>query len=92
MIKFKGRTSLKQYMPKKPIKRGIKAWVRADGYNGYICDFSIYCGKAGDLGLNLGTRVVTALSESIQHKYYHLYFDTFFTSIRLMETLLENGI
>ena len=24
MIKFKGRSSLKQYMPKKPIKRGIK--------------------------------------------------------------------
>ncbi len=49
-------------MPKKPIKRGIKVWIRADGHNGYICDFSIYCGKAGDPGLNLGTRVVTALS------------------------------
>ncbi|KAK4323008.1 hypothetical protein Pmani_006268 [Petrolisthes manimaculis] len=29
-IKYKGRSSLKQYMPMKPIKRGYKAWVRAD--------------------------------------------------------------
>ena len=30
MIPFKGRSSMKQYMPKKPIKRGFKIWVRAD--------------------------------------------------------------
>ena len=30
MIKYKGRTSLKQYMPMKLIKRGIKMWCRAD--------------------------------------------------------------
>ena len=30
MIKFQGRSSLKQYMPKKPIKRGIKVWVLGD--------------------------------------------------------------
>ncbi len=92
MIKFKGRSSLKQYMPKKPVKRGIKACVRADSNNGYIGDFSIYCGKSGDPGVNLGTRVVTGLSESLKNKYHHLYFDNFFTSINLMETLLEDGI
>ena len=36
MIKFQGRTSLKQYMPMKPIKRGIKVWVLADSSNGYF--------------------------------------------------------
>ena len=36
MIKYKGRTSLKQYMPKKPVKRGIKMWCRADPLNGYL--------------------------------------------------------
>lgn len=29
MIKFKGQSSLKQYMPLKPIKRGYKVWARA---------------------------------------------------------------
>ena len=92
MIKFKGRSSVKQYMPKKPIKRGIKSWVRADSHNGYICDFQIYCGKEGDSGTNLGTRVVTSLSETLKHQYYHLYFDNFFSSVDLMETLLHDGI
>ena len=36
MIKFQGRSSLKQYMPMKPIKRGIKVWVLADSANGYF--------------------------------------------------------
>ena len=36
MIKFQGRSSLKQYMPKKPIKRGIKVWVLGDSTNGYL--------------------------------------------------------
>ena len=28
MVKYKGRSSLKQYLPMKPIKRGFKVWVR----------------------------------------------------------------
>jgi hypothetical protein len=34
MISFKGRFHLKQYMPKKPTKWGIKAWGLADSTNG----------------------------------------------------------
>ncbi|XP_035215744.1 piggyBac transposable element-derived protein 4-like [Stegodyphus dumicola] len=45
MIAFKGRTSLKQYMPMKPIKRGYKMWCLADSKSGYIQKFEIYCGK-----------------------------------------------
>jgi hypothetical protein len=45
MIKFKGRCSLKQYLPKKPIKRGFKIWTLADSTNGYVYDFRIYKGK-----------------------------------------------
>ena len=44
MMKFKGRSTMKQYMPMKPIKRGYKVWVRSDEY-GYICEFQIYTGK-----------------------------------------------
>ena len=34
VIKFKGRSAMKQYLPLKPIKRGFKAWVRADVRSG----------------------------------------------------------
>ena len=47
MIKFQGRSSLKQYMPKKPTRRGIKVWVLADSSNGYFSRFEVYTGKKG---------------------------------------------
>ncbi|KAK6169502.1 hypothetical protein SNE40_020545 [Patella caerulea] len=65
MIRFKGRSSIKQYNPLKPIKRGYKLWVRADS-DGYISNFDIYQGKLGqdmdDSELSsLGEKVVTSM-------------------------------
>ena len=48
MVPFKGRSSLKQYMPQKPVKCGFKVWCRADAYNGYISQMQVYAGKAAD--------------------------------------------
>jgi hypothetical protein len=45
MVKFKGRSSLKQYLPLKPIKRGVKIWERCASRTGYVYDFNIYSGK-----------------------------------------------
>ena len=43
-----GRSTLKQYMPLKPVKRGIKVWVRADSHNGYFSQFQVYKGKGSN--------------------------------------------
>ncbi len=43
MIKFQGRSE--QYLPMKPVKRGIKVWVLADSRNGYFHKFQVYAGK-----------------------------------------------
>ena len=40
MIGFKGRLGLKQYLPAKPTRFGIKVWVRANACNGYISTYS----------------------------------------------------
>lgn len=53
MIPFKGRSTLKQYMPKKPVRRGIKVWMRADAESGYVSAFEVYPGKKGTV-LNRG--------------------------------------
>ncbi|XP_050300027.1 piggyBac transposable element-derived protein 4-like [Anthonomus grandis grandis] len=52
MIKFKGRSSLRQYMPMKPIKRGFKMWVIACGVTGYCLGIYLYEGaeKEGSMG------------------------------------------
>ena len=66
MIGFSGRLGFKQYVPLKPTKRGIKVWVRADPYNGFMNDFQVYTGKERNLPeANLGGRVVLDLMESV---------------------------
>ena len=92
MVKFKGRSTLKQYMPKRPIKRGFKVWVRADSHNGYISDLDVYTGRDDSTETNLGAKVVKKLSQPLIRGNYHLYFDNFFSSVALFEDLVEDGI
>ena len=91
MMKFQGRSLLKQYMPKKPVKRGIKVWVLDDSRTGYFSKFDIYCGK-GASPENLGSRVVKTLTELLKQKFHHVYFDNFFMSESLMSELEEDGV
>ena len=44
-VSFQGRLSSIQYMPKKPHKWGMKAWVLADLSNGYVWKWELYTGK-----------------------------------------------
>ena len=93
MIKFQGRSSLKQYMPKKPTRRGIKVWVLADSSNGYFSRLEVYTGKKGKkVEKGLGARVVKDLTSDFSHRWYMVYFDNFFTSKTLLCDLEENGV
>ncbi|XP_049308661.1 piggyBac transposable element-derived protein 4-like [Bactrocera dorsalis] len=88
--KFKGRSSLKQYMPMKPIKRGIKLWLRCDADSGYTYDLNVYVGKGTEVSsdaLTLGEKVVKRLVGTIKGPDVVLCFDGFFTSVNLLETI-----
>ena len=52
MIAFMGRSTMKQYLPKKPVKRGFKMWVRADAVSGYVSEFDVYTGKVAGESLD----------------------------------------
>ena len=45
MIAFKGRLYFKQYLPKKPTKWGLKAFVLAESAMEYVFEFDVYMGK-----------------------------------------------
>ncbi len=45
MIGFKGRLGFVQYMPKKPTKWGLKAFVVSDSVTGYAFNWVLYTGK-----------------------------------------------
>ena len=71
-------TSLKQYMPKKPVQREFKVWMRAEAVNGYVSGFEVYTGKKSDsVRKGLGAIVVKTLSDDMHHTHRHLYFDNF---------------
>lgn len=95
MILFKGRSSLKQYMPLKPIKRGYKVWCCCDSSTGYLYNYEIYTGKTGQgTEEGLGANVVKKLSSKLAQENFksHVTFDNFFCDFSLMQYLYEKNI
>lgn len=95
MILFKGRSTMKQYNPMKPVKRGYKIWCLAD-QRGFIMKFSIYQGKNEELeqefgGFGLGERVVLSLTKDVWNSQRVVVFDNYFTSLPLLEKLKNEG-
>lgn len=96
MVPFKGRSSLKQYMPLKPVKRGYKIWVLADAKSGFIMKFDPYTGKdTTTFSSNSATmceKVVLNLCDVIETTLCLVAYDNFFTTYNLMLTLKEKDI
>ena len=61
ICKFKGRSSMKQYIKNRPIKRGFKYWYRCDSETGYVYQLEMYQGRKEKRELNLGSSVVLDL-------------------------------
>ena len=82
-----GQSTMKQYLPMKPVKRGFKVWVVADSANG---DVQVYVGKESNTSEHgLGERVVLQLNED---KAYRIFCNNFFTSPVLFKELHEHGL
>ncbi|KAL3210703.1 hypothetical protein MRX96_008651 [Rhipicephalus microplus] len=94
IVPFKGRSSLKQYVSSKPHKWGYKIFVLCDTH-GLVYDFSIYTGNIRpvpglpDLGASSN---VLELSRSIPENKNSLFFDNWYTSIKLLVSLHQLGI
>ncbi|XP_054723656.1 piggyBac transposable element-derived protein 4-like, partial [Uloborus diversus] len=94
MVKYKGRLGIVQYMPNKPVKRGIKVWMLCTPFLGYTCNFEVYCGKKDQMPRStngLGHDVVSHLTKVLDVGHC-VYFDRYFTGIPLMLDLCEKGI
>ena len=93
MIGTKCRVGFLQYMPKKPKKFGIKVWALCESLSGYCCQFQIYTGRSeGAREHGLSYRVVFDLMSNYLDKGYQLFFDNFYTSLRLVKDLLSRNI
>lgn len=96
MIPFKGRLSFKQYMPKKPTKWGIKVFCRCST-TGIVHDMVIYCGSdttkfldsPGDSNSSVENIVIELVKSLPKTANFKLYFDNYFTTLKLMLLLHE---
>lgn len=102
MIKYFGRTILKQFIKSKPIRFGIKSWALCSS-SGYLFHSDIYCGKNAHNeflpNCPQGSRVVMQmlqplLSATIPRKrtQYHVCFDNLFCSPDLLVHLKKQNI
>ena len=89
MIKFKGRSSMKQYIKSKPIKWGFKFWFRCDSKTGYLYDMNMYLGRKESTEYNLGESVVLNLASALDDSYCTLVFDNFLAIPNLVQTLFD---
>ena len=96
MVKFKGRSSIKQRMPNKPVKSGFKIFSRCDS-EGYTYAFEIYQGQresenhAAQAGRS-AEETVFDLCFPLEGKGHIVAFDRFFSSIPLVDRLYDIGV
>jgi hypothetical protein len=97
MVRYKGTYSpIRQYMPNKPQKWGLKIWCLADAVSKYVYNFSVYCGKiitgntaemAPRIHGGLAHNVVMGLMEGLENKGHVVVVDNYFSSVGLFEEL-----
>ena len=79
MVKSKGRSQFRQYLPKKPIKWGFKYRVIVDT-TGYTTDFDLYCGSQCSVLISnngLAYDVVMSLVKPFMFQGHFVFFDNF---------------
>ncbi|XP_039281885.1 piggyBac transposable element-derived protein 3-like [Nilaparvata lugens] len=94
MIPYFGRHGAKQHMHGKPIRFGYKCWSLCTRL-GYLIQGNLYQGaKTGNTipELGVGGSVVMDLIDKLPAKSYNLFFDNFFSSIKLVEALKNKGV
>ena len=103
MARYFGRTSLKQFLPSKPDRFGLKFWGLCNTF-GYLFNLDIYCGKnaSSDDDLDkcaLGSKVVMQMVKPLLLRttrttllQYHLTFNNYFASPDLILHLKKLGL
>ena len=94
MVKFKGRSGMKQYIKSKSIKWGFKFCFCCSSKSGYLYQMDIYLGRKQSPEFNLGLQeeVVLQLTKDLEQSFCTVYFDNFFNSPKVIEKLFQKGI
>lgn len=90
MIKYKGRKIIfVQYMPRKPIKHGIKVFCLCDADTGYLLAFEVFTGEhAGGSTWDIIERLI--IQSGLQDETgRRLFMDNYYTTMKVVTKLYE---
>jgi len=96
MVRYKGKfCPVRQYLPSKPTKWGLKVWCVVDAVSKYVYSFEVYTGASLAVSLRgaargeakTGYTVVSNLTEGLHGKHHIVFTDNFFTSPKLLADL-----
>ena len=95
MVKFKGRCAYVQYMKDKPIKRGLKVFLRNNSDSGYLQQFEIYLGKRGTERKSIHGiyfDIINRLTFRLRGRNHRIWFDNLYTSVPVLLHLQKHGL
>ena len=85
MIKFRGRSRFKVYMPLKPTKYGFKAYVLSEASTGYVLNWSLY-----EANKNTFVNIIDGLVHPYKNRNHLISMDRFYTTYNVVEYLHQN--
>ena len=76
MVKFKGRSGVKQYIKSKPIKWSFKSWFCCSSKFGYLYQMDVYLGseQTPEFNLGLGEEVILQVTKDLERLFWTVYF------------------
>lgn len=90
LLGFRGRCPFRIYIPNKPDKYGIKFLMMCDATSKYMIDADPYIGRSTNTGgVPLGEFYIKKLSQTIHGSNRNITCDSWFTSIPLAKSLLQ---
>ena len=90
MVAYKGRATIKQYIPSKPHKWGYKIYCLSS--EDYLLRFEIYAGKEERSADGATYDIVMRMLRGYEDKAHILFTDNWFTSPALLLALKHKGI
>ena len=96
LVPFRGRCGFIQYMPKKPVKYGLKFWILSDASSRYVLSINLYTGRENNTTTkNLSSDVVLNLVDQLRVNVKQgrcVTFDRYFTNLALSNELLARSM
>lgn len=95
LVPFRGRTKLRQYIPSKPAKYGLKIWTICDARTWYTHKMEVYVGNQPDGQYkvsNSPTDVVKRLVQNIEGSGRNITCDNLFSSVPLAAELQKKNL